>query len=151
MLLEDVTSREHTRMNSLGPCCVEFLVKLVRTALMCKFNINPSESSLLPVPAYRLGLSPSQQDLLGVCTILMSVVAGGNLLFACLWAGVSWCSTWGSASCCSSKWLAQLTGLLGKDHNPRQLCNRALRVFIDWLQICYFSEVQWRGKLVLKQ
>lgn len=78
MLLEDVTSREHTRMNSLGPCCVEFLVKLVRTALMCKFNINPSESSLLPVPAYRLGLSPSQQDLLCVCTILMSVVAGGT-------------------------------------------------------------------------
>lgn len=76
MLLEDETSKEHRRMNSLGPH-VQFLVKLVRTALMCRFNINPRESSLLPVSAYRSGLSLSQQDAVGVCTVLMSVVEGG--------------------------------------------------------------------------
>lgn len=132
-------------MNSLGPH-VQFLVKLVRTALMCKFNINPRESSLLPVSACRSGLSLSQQGAVGVCTVLMSVVEGG----ICCWMFVGWC-TWGSAAAAHSSGCLSWLGWCGRTHNPRQLCNSALHVFTDWLEICYCSEVQWRGELVLKQ
>lgn len=127
MLLEDGTGREHTRMNSLGPH-VQFLVKLVRTALMCKFDIKPRESSLFPVSACRSGLSLSQQDLVGVCQWLQ----GDSVV--CVFVGWSLlCSTWGTVLCLllSNQGLPQLPGLLWKDSNPRQLCNSALHVLTD--------------------
>lgn len=113
MLLEDGTSREHTRMSSLGPH-VQFFVKLVRTALMCKFSINPRESSLLPVSAYRWGLSLSQQDLVGVCAVLMSVFAGG--ICVCMFVGWSLLVQYLGIWCCSDK--LGCLGCCGRTHNP---------------------------------
>lgn len=110
MLLEEGTVREHIRMNSLGPH-VQFLLKLVRTALMCKFNINPRESSLFQVSAYRSGLRLSQQDLVGVSTVLMSVLAGG-ICSLCVSALESAGAVPEACLLLSNKGLAQLTGLL---------------------------------------
>ena len=65
---------------------MQFLLKLMRTALICKLSIYPSESSVLPcrMAACKLGLSLFQQALMNLSPLLISVVAVWNLLFACL-------------------------------------------------------------------
>lgn len=127
MLLEDGTDREHIRMNSLGPH-VQFLVKLVRTALMCKFDIKPRESSLFPVSACRSGLSLSQQDLVGVCQWLQ-----GDCV-VCVFVGWSLlCCAWGTVLCLLLS--NQGLGSCGKTLTPGSSATVP----------CMFSQIDWKS------
>lgn len=70
MLLQGRTSKDtYNDKYCLGPC-VQFLLKLMRIGLICKFNINPSDSSLLPcgMGACEVGLSLFQQELMSIYT-----------------------------------------------------------------------------------